>query len=91
MRVAIIAGLMAVGMLAGCGGDQGASMEESTNPGSPVVSAQASLGPVLGPCQRNCNAQYNRCMMNAHGNQSAELTCDSTWGNCLLECPPTQP
>ncbi|MBJ6762790.1 hypothetical protein JGU66_18660 [Myxococcaceae bacterium JPH2] len=84
--MAIIAGLMAVGMLAGCGGEEGASMAESLNADSATgVSAQP-----LSVCTTACYYAYKDCMRSANGNASAEDVCDNEWDACIVACPPRQ-
>lgn len=76
MRVAIIAGLMAVGMLAGCGG----SLPAEEGHANEVGTAQQELG-----CQP-CYNEYVVCMRHAGGDIEQQESCMIDRQYCLETC-----
>ncbi|WP_147447254.1 hypothetical protein [Corallococcus sp. CA054B] len=77
MRAAIIAGLMAVGMLAGCGGP--ASDEQAAG-------ATASVDALASACLDACKATYVACMRAAHGSTSEQQACTEDYVACNQSC-----
>ncbi|WP_375759813.1 hypothetical protein [Corallococcus exercitus] len=71
MRLAIIAGLLSVGLFAGCGG---ADME------SRDVEAQ-----LLSPCERECLAAYRTCSYQATTPEELQVCSDDS-NSCAAAC-----
>lgn len=73
MRLAILVGLMSVGLLAGCGG-----MEPDAE--APV---QAMRPP---PCEYACELARNYCLRNAPTPEAVEA-CWADYNLCASDCP----
>ena len=84
MRVAIIAGLMAVGLLAGCGSEEDASIPESASFHSGAETPVEAKG--MTPCQRICTDISIHCIQDAHQDPRKENACELAWGDCMHEC-----
>lgn len=67
----ILGVVLAVGLLAGCGGVEEAQVEQD-------VAAQA-----LSPCLRQCLAAYNACMDYGYGTPEE---CQAEWHECDASC-----
>ena len=77
MRMAIIAGLMAVGLLAGCGG------AEEIEPVSPEEANQVVEMATPGPCTDACDAKYYQCYFGG----GDPFYCSSYRAYCISQCP----
>ncbi|MCP3168167.1 hypothetical protein [Myxococcus qinghaiensis] len=81
MRVAIIAGLMAVGLMAGCGGAEGG--EELVSQEDP---GQVEQGVTRAECINTCDSWWYQCLYGGGG--TPRYTCDSNRAYCISQCPP---
>lgn len=80
MRMAIVAGLMAVGLLAGCGGpevDEAVSKDET---------GQVDQGVTRIECIDACDAKWYGCIYAPNG--PPRYTCDTNRAFCVSQCPP---
>ncbi|RKH08113.1 hypothetical protein D7V97_20450 [Corallococcus sp. CA053C] len=79
--MAIMVGLMSVGLLVGCGGvDPEAQAPDETAAAEPV---QAMRPP---PCEYACDLALNACRRNAPTPEAAEA-CQADYFDCLSQCP----
>ncbi|WP_147445297.1 hypothetical protein [Corallococcus aberystwythensis] len=79
--MAIIAGLMAVGLLAGCGGAE--EMDETV---SPEEQGQVQQGVTHWECVNDCERKWFQCVYGGGG--TPRPTCDSYMAFCISQCPP---
>ncbi|RKH07478.1 hypothetical protein D7X32_01560 [Corallococcus carmarthensis] len=82
MRSLIIAGLMAVGLMVGCGGPE-ASADEQATLMQTAESASNDEGGVVqaaGACDL-CHTRWVACLRRTGG----DVSCDETYEACLLE------
>ena len=77
MRAAVIAGLMAVELLTGCGGP--ASEEQATE-------ATASVDALDSSCLDACKTTFVACMRAAHGSISEQQACTEDYVACNQSC-----
>ncbi|MBN9683471.1 MULTISPECIES: hypothetical protein [unclassified Corallococcus] len=77
MRVAIIAGLMAVGLLAGCGG------AEEMEPMSPEETQRVVEMAVPSACTDACDQKYYQCYFGG----GDPYYCNSYRAYCISQCP----
>ncbi|WP_164016358.1 hypothetical protein [Pyxidicoccus trucidator] len=77
MRGAIIAGLVAVGLLVGCGG------VEDVEPTSPEEATRVVEMATPGPCTDACDAKYYQCYFGG----GDPFYCNSYRAYCYSQCP----
>jgi hypothetical protein len=84
MRVAIIAGLMAVGLLAGCGGAE--EMNETASPGE---QGQVEQGVTRWECVNACDQLYYDCIYKPQTGPkpTPQWVCESNRQFCISQCP----
>ncbi|NMO13952.1 hypothetical protein HPC49_08840 [Pyxidicoccus fallax] len=80
MRMAIMAGLLSVGMLVGCGG---AEMDAQEPTGAPTEETVTAMAPP--PCERACLTLYNYCMRSAQTPEQIAF-CEEDLDSCYMGC-----
>lgn len=79
MRTGIISGLLAAGLLAGCGGAE--SNDEVSADGVQVVESALT-------CQEQCTGEFHFCMVEAETALQKSL-CNQERIACVEQCPAT--
>lgn len=83
MRMAIIAGLTAVGLLAGCGG-----VEEMNEAGRLDEQGQVEQGVTRLECTTECERLYYQCIYQPQGPKpTPKYVCDNYFSFCISQCP----